>query len=198
MGELGRRLVHASGVVLPAVYLVDLVSWTQLRAIVVVGSALAVILEFLRLRMGVDWWIYRHLTRPYEAEAVAGYALYMLSITVIALVFRPHVALPAMLMLMLGDPVSGYLGSGELRRIKRPLAMGGMFAVAFAVTAPFAATVTEELWAAAAVAAVGAAAGTVADAVKPTVGSIVIDDNLTIPTVGAITLWAAYRIVGGV
>lgn len=198
MGEIGRRLVHAAGVGFPLLYLLDLVSWNQLRVLLVIGAMIAIALEALRLEVGLDWWIYEHLTRPYEANSFAGYGLYMLSITAVALVFVPPVAIPGMLMLMLGDPVSGYLGSGELRRLKRPRAMLGMFIVSFGVTLPFALSVLGGMGTAIVAAAFGAALGTIADAVKPTIGDFVVDDNLTIPPAAAIGLWVAYTVLPAV
>lgn len=195
MGEIGRRVVHASGVVFPAVYLLDIVTWDQLGWLLILGFLVATILETLRLRIGLDWWIYEHLTRPYEAETVAGYGLYMVSITIVGITFEPAVAIPAMLMLMVGDPVSGYLGRGELRRLKHPIAIVGMFLVSLAVTVPFTHAALDTLGWAVLAAVLGAAGGTIADAIKPTIGSFVVDDNLTIPIFGAIVLWITYRVL---
>lgn len=195
MAEIGRRLVHASGVVIPAVYVVGLVSWNQLRILLVIGLVIAAGLETMRLFVGLDWWIYETLTRPYEANTVAGYGLYMASITIVALLFDPEVAIPAMLMLMLGDPISGYLGSGELRRFKRPRAVAGMFVVSFVFATPFAYDVLNDpLWAAVAALA-GATAGTVADSVTFRIRGEIVDDNLTIPIVAALVLWLAYLLL---
>lgn len=193
MGEIGRRLVHASGVGYPAIFLLGLVTWEQLQVLLGISLGVAIVLETLRLRVGLDWWIYEHLTRPYEADAVAGYGLYMCSITLVSFVFDWEIAVPAMLMLMLGDPVSGYLGSGKLKRIKSIRAMSGMFVVSFLVTVPFALAILENYEWAIVAALLGASAGTVADAIKPTIGSFVVDDNLTIPIFGAIALWLAFR-----
>jgi len=73
-------------------------------------------MEIARLHYQVRWWAFEHLTRPYEEEKVAGYALYAVSMTLVAFVFEPSIAIPAMLMLSVGDPVSGLLSGNE--RIK--------------------------------------------------------------------------------
>ena len=195
MGEIGRRLVHAAGVLFPALYVVELFSWDALRVLLVGGSIVAILLEVLRLRAGLDWWIYRKLTRPYEQTSVAGYALYMFSITAVALVFNPAVAIPAMLMLMLGDPVSGYLGSGEPRRIKRPRALAAMFVVSLVVIMPFALVVLPNwMWALLA-GVLAAVPATLADGVTVRIRGRIVDDNLSIPVVGAVALWIAYAIL---
>ena len=176
--EPGRRLVHASGSVVPALYLVDLLTWSQLQALFAVGAVVAVVLELLRHSGRIDWWIYRHLTREYEQDTVAGYALYMLSSAAVVLVFEPIVAVPAVLMLMLGDPISGMVASGEFRRVKRPRSLVTMFVVSSVIALPF-------LYETPLAVVLGGVGGMVADGVKPIVSGHVVDDNLTIPPVAA-------------
>ncbi|PSP46063.1 dolichol kinase [Halobacteriales archaeon QH_10_70_21] len=185
--ELGRRLVHASGAVIPGAYLLDqrvlgtgLVTWRVVQAVAVFGLLAAAALEAARLSGTIEHPIYDRLTREYEQDKVAGYALYVLSGTAVVLLFDPRIAIPALLMLMLGDPVSGVLSTGELRTVKRPRVLVGMFLVSLALAFPF-------VGATAAVA--GAAGATLADGVKPTVGDYVIDDNLTIPIAAAVPMW---------
>lgn len=196
MGEIGRRLVHASGVVIPGVYLAGLLTWEQFQLGLLGGCVLAVILEVLRLRFGLqEWWFYDRLTRDYEREKLAGYALYMFSITAVALVFEPGIAIPAMLMVMLGDPVSGYLGSGELRTVKGRVPLGAMFVVCVAVAFPFTLGLVPSMTGGLLAAVVGAALATAADGIKPTIRGYVIDDNLTIPPAGAIGIWLVVTLV---
>lgn len=194
MAEIGRRVVHASGVALPALFLVDLITWSQFKALLLLGSLIAIILEIARLRLGLDWWIYDRLTRPYEAESIAGYALYMFSITVVGLIFQPEVALPAMMMLMLGDPISGYLSTGGLQTVKAGKSMIAMFIVSFLIALPFALSVLAGTAWGIGAAIVAACCATIADGVKPIVGGYVIDDNLTIPPAAAVALWFVYLI----
>ncbi|MFB6155897.1 MAG: dolichol kinase, partial [Haloferacaceae archaeon] len=94
MSEVKRRLVHASGTGLPVLYLLDVIAWRQLVALLVLGSVVAAVLEVLRLYVGLDWAIYDELTRAYEQDNPAGYALYMFSQTAVAVVFAPAVAIP--------------------------------------------------------------------------------------------------------
>lgn len=184
--EFERRLVHASGTGLPLLYVLDLVTWREFGLVMLACSAVAAALEFVRLVVGVELTIYDRLTRPYEQENVAGYGLYMFSITAVVLVFAPHVAVPAALMLTIGDPVSGLLsGSREAGEPKRPRTLAAMFLVCLGVSAPFlvpAAGTVVGLGAAAA----AAAAATVADGLTPVIAGYVIDDNASIPPTAAV------------
>jgi hypothetical protein len=94
-----------------------------------------------------------------------------------------------MLMLTLGDPVSGLLGSGELRTVKQPRVLATMFVVCAALAWPF-------LTPAAVV--VAALAATLADGVKPRVRGYVVDDNLTIPLAASLAAWVALVATGDV
>jgi dolichol kinase len=183
--EVLRRVVHAGGTALPALYLLGLAEWWQVTVLFVLGAAVALGLEFLRLSVGLDWAIYEHLTREYEQDNLAGYALYMLSSAPVAVLFEPRVAIPAILMLTLADPISGLLGSGELRRIKRPQVLLSMFGICTLLAAPFVPPLAAIL---------GGLAGTVADGVKPVVAGYVIDDNLTIPPAAAVAMSAGLAI----
>jgi dolichol kinase len=192
--EIGRRLVHAAGALVPGAYLLDtrvletgLLTWSTIRAIAVVGLIATTILEAARLYGGLEHPIYDRLTREYEQEKIAGYALYVLGGTITVFVFGPQVAIPALFMLTLGDPISGMLSSGELRVVARPRVFIGMFAASFVLAFPFVPPV---------VAVAGALGATVADGVKPIIAGYVVDDNLTIPLFGATTMYLALAIVG--
>ena len=87
--EIGRRLVHASGAVVPAAYLLDThvlrtgtLVWSTIQAILVVGLVVTATLETARLYGGLEHVIYDRLTREYEQETIAGYALYVLGGTI--------------------------------------------------------------------------------------------------------------------
>jgi dolichol kinase len=190
MGELRRRAVHASGSVLPLAYLLDaelgvgLLTWERLRWLLVLGTLCVAVLELLRLTGRVEWRIFDALTREYEQDNVAGYALYAVGMTVAAWAFRPEVALAAMFMLTVGDPVSGLLSSGALSKKGPVLAV--MFAVCGLIALPLVAPRA---------ALAGAFAATVADGFKPVVAGYVIDDNLTIPVGGGAAMALALALV---
>jgi dolichol kinase len=170
--ETGRRLVHASGAVVPGLYLVDLLTWGQVRYLLLVGILAVVLLEDLRLGGNIDWRIFDHLTREYERDSIAGYALYVVSGAVAGLTFGPQVAVPAIFMLTLADPISGVLSTGELRTVKRARVLVAMFVASTALAVPFVPP---------AVAVLGGLGAMVADGVKPIYRGYVLDDNLTIP-----------------
>lgn len=201
MSELSRRLVHASGSALPLAFLAGLLTYGQLRLVLVAGSALVVVLEVLRLGLnavpGPLDRLFDRLTREYEEDNPGGYALYAFSMTAVALVFPAYAAVPGMLMLTLGDPVSGVLGSAPPGEHKRPAVLAAMFAVCFA----FAMLVLpvlrpgERMVILGVAAAVGALGATLADGFKPIVAGYVVDDNATIPPAAgvgiAVVLWLA-------
>ncbi|MFB6221224.1 MAG: dolichol kinase [Halolamina sp.] len=180
MSELERRAVHASGTGIPALYLLGVVDWAGVQLLLVGLTAGATALEFVRLVLGHEWELFDKLARSYERENVAGYALYAYSQLAVALVFAPALALPAMLMLTIGDPVSGYLGSNDAGTAKELGVLAVMFLVSFAFAAPFLVAVTS-LPVGIVAAAVGAAGATLADGVKPVIAGYVVDDNLSIP-----------------
>ena len=199
-GEVQRRLVHASGASVPLAYGLGLVPWSWVRILWLVGAVVALGLEALRLFVGLDWAVYDRLTREYEQDNPAGYALYMVSMALVALVFPPHIAVPGMLMLAVGDPISGLLGSRTAFQTKSVTTLAVMFLVCFALASPF--LVTPALGVAAvgavslplpvgvAAAALGAAGATLADGIKPVVAGYVVDDNFSIPPAACVGIWA--------
>jgi dolichol kinase len=179
--EVERRLVHASGAVVPLAWAGGLVDWRVVQAVFGGGLLVVAAMEAGRLSGRLDLAIYDRLTREYEQDNVAGYALYMLSMALVAFAFSPTVAAPSMLMLALGDPVSGLLGSGSLRSVKQTWVLLVMFGVCTLLAAPFVPAVAAVL---------GGAAATLADGVKPVVAGYVVDDNLTIPPAAAVAITA--------
>lgn len=181
--EVARRFVHASGAVVPLAWVAG-APWLWVQSFLVVGAAGAAVLEILRLFFGLEWVVFDKLTRWYEQENPAGYALYMWSATGVVLVFDPVIAVPALFALMIGDPVSGLLASGELRAVKRKRVLGAMFVTAFAFAWPFLSL---------SAAVLGAVGATIADGVKPQFRGFVVDDNLSIPILFAATAWVGQR-----
>lgn len=195
--EVERRLVHATGAAIPLGWAVGLLRWREVQLLWTAALLLALALEVGRLSGRVDLAVYDRLTRSYEADNLAGYALYMISMTLVAYLFafepgtviagvlpyRPGVAAAAMLMLALADPVSGLLGSGELRKVKRLRVLAATFAVATLVALPFVPPLPAVL---------GGVAAAAADGVKPVVVGYVLDDNLTIPPAAAVGMTVGF------
>lgn len=183
--EVARRLVHASGAIVPLSWIIGALTWPQVRLLLIAGSILALALEFVRIVIGVEWIVYDLLTREYEENNLAGYALYVLGESAAGLFFQPEIAVPAMLMLTIADPVSGLLGSDELRTVKRPHVLATMFLVSLALAWSFLPPVA---------AGAAALAATLADGVKPVIATYVIDDNLSIPLVASGAAWVALAV----
>lgn len=180
MRELERRAVHASGTGIPALYLLGVVEWRGVQFLLLALAVAVTGLEFVRLVLGYEWSLFDKLARSYERDNIAGYALYAYSQLFVALVFVPELALPAMLMLIIGDPVSGYLGSNDAGTAKELGVLTVMFLVCFGLAIPFL-TTAAPLPTGLAAAAAGAAGATLADGVKPVIATYVVDDNLSIP-----------------
>lgn len=181
-GEHGRNLVHALGTAFPALLVLPGVEWMHVTLLIVLVTVAVVALEVLRLRMGV--WLFLHdlLLREYEQDAPAAYMLYMAGMTIVAVVFEPHIAIPAILMLTLADPFAGVVSDDELRRVKRLMSLAVMFGLCALLALPFA---YEEPLAV----LLGATGGMLADGVKLSVGGFVLDDDLTVAPMGAFGLW---------
>ena len=185
--EIARRLVHASGTAVPLAYLfVPAVEWVHVQGLLVAGLLVALALEVVRLVVGLDWWVYEKLIRKYEQDNLAGYFLAVFSMAVVALAFEPTVAVPAILMLTIADPVSGLLGSGELRTAKDVTVLLTTFAVATLLAVPFVPATA---------AVCGGVAATVADGIKPVVSGYVVDDNLSIPVTSAVAMFLAIELL---
>ncbi|UWG46390.1 Dolichol kinase [Halanaeroarchaeum sp. HSR-CO] len=179
MTELGRRLVHVSGSAIPLSHLLG-IDWLVIQWVVLVGAATALVLEVLRLTHTVEWWLFDRLTRDYEWRSIAGYAFYAFGFAIVAWTVDPPIAVAAMLMLAIGDPVSGYLGSGEQTVKRTPVLL-----VTFAITLSIAVLLGIPILAAAA----GALVATVADGVTLKIGTRYIDDNIAIPVGAATAMW---------
>jgi len=189
--ELKRRLVHASGSGLVVLYLLaDALefglTWARFQLLLILLATGALVLEFLRLQVGLNWRLYDVLTRKYEQDNPAAYALYLISMATVVVVFDQDIALPAMLMLALGDPISGAVSDNTLQRVKPPKVLITMFLVSTVVAIPFLPL---------AVALIAALGATIADGVTLEIRTYIIDDNLTIPIYAACLAWLALEIV---
>jgi len=194
VSELRRRGVHLSGTAIPGAYVANLVTYAQLQLVLAGLLGGVAILEFVRLVVGYQHPIYDELTREYESDNVAGYALFFVGATAAVAVFPAWIGVPAVLMLSIGDPISGVLGSAEATTAKETGVLVVMFLVCFALALPFAAETVGRL-PSVAVAAAGAAGATFADGIKPVVAGYVVDDNLSIPPTAAVGMWLAAQLL---
>lgn len=187
-GDLGRRLMHVAGTAFPALYLLPAVTWTHVSLVMLGATAIAAALELGRLRFGLDLFLYDYL-REYEQDSVAAYLQFMVSGTAVALLFEPRVAIPALLMLTLADPVAGAASIDELRRVKHPRALVTMFLACALLTVPFVGDSPPAV-------VLGGLGGMLADGVKPIVRGVVVDDDLTIAPAGALGIWLGLELGG--
>ncbi|WP_254272786.1 dolichol kinase [Haloarcula marina] len=185
--EVARRLVHVSGATVPLAHLLapDIVSWRVVQAFLAVCLFIVVVLEYIRLSVGLDWAIYERLTREYEQDNPAGYALYIVGMALVAGAVgldgvTTAIAVPAMLMLAIGDPISGLLGSADASNVKQAWVLLVMFGVCTLLAAPFVPPLAAVL---------GGIGATFADGVKPRLAGYVVDDNFSIPVLAAAAMW---------
>jgi dolichol kinase len=163
----------------PLSYVVGLLTWRQVKLVVLLALSIATVLEGLRLSGRLDWWVYRRFTREYERHWPAGYALALLGATITVWAFQPTVAVPALLMLTIADPISGVLSASSLE-VKPGYVLLATFGICLGIAGTLRVPPGPAL--------LGAGAATVADGVKPTVAGYVIDDNLTIPIGAALAM----------
>lgn len=189
--EIRRKLIHLSGLSVPVGILACGRIYTAIMIALVL--ALALVLEAGRLK-GI---ICLPEVREQEHEKVASYIYYISGSLLAVLIFQPMIAVASMLMLTLGDAISGLVGSvlensnvralGQ-RRIKPFPIVTAMFLVCLAIgylssgltRLPF------EVYLA------GAIGATVADSVALVFCNRGLDDNLTIPLFAGIMMSLAF------
>ncbi|NLV13022.1 dolichol kinase [Haloarcula argentinensis] len=194
--EVSRRLVHVTGAAVPLAHLLrpELITWRVVQGFLAVALVVVCVLEAVRLTTGLDWVVYDRLTREYEQDNPAGYALYIVGIAIVAFAVElpsmsVTVAVPAMLMLAIGDPISGLLGSSDASNVKQVWVLLVMFGVCTLLAAPFVPP---------AAAVLGGIAATFADGVKPRIAGYVVDDNFSIPVLGALAMWVGVQYLPGI
>jgi dolichol kinase len=183
----GRRLAHLSGTLVPVAYLADVLSWAGTQYLLAAGAVVAVVLELIRLQVGLDWAIYDRLTREYEQDNPAGYALAVVAAAAVGWTFVPGIAVPAILLLTVADPIAGIIASADSADTRKSWrVMVATFGVSLAIATPFL-----PLRAAVPVGLVVVAA----DAFKPRIFDFVVDDNVSIPVGAAVTGWLVLEVV---
>lgn len=185
--DLERRVVHLSGSLVPLAYLADVLAWRTIQYLLAAGAVAALALEAVRLFVGLEWAVFDRLTRHYEQDNPAGYAVAVIAAAIVGWAFEPAIAVPALLLLTVVDPIAGLLSDVEdVDRLKPWWVMATTFLLALAIAAPLL-----PLRAAVPVAAVVV----VADAVKPRLWGFVIDDNASIPLSAALVAWAVTTVL---
>ena len=134
--SLRRSLHMATAAVL---LLVPLGSWTVLRAVLLVGTALAVVLEMVRLRsFRLRNWMVRvaPVFRPEEAGRPSG-AMWLAVGYGIAALFPPPAPAMGILIGAIADPVASWAGSaGTATQGKTLRGSAGHFVIALGLLVP--------------------------------------------------------------
>jgi dolichol kinase len=189
--EVRRKLIHLTGLSVPLGILI--LGRIYTAALIAVALVVALVIEAGRLRGSVNL----PAVREHEQEKVAGYIYYIFGSLLTVIIFQPMIAIAAMLMLSLGDAISGLVGSvienSNVRgssdgwHVKPLPIVMGMFLACLAIgflssgitRLPFHVYLA------------GAIGATVADAVAIVIFNRGLDDNLTIPIFSGALMSAA-------
>ncbi len=189
--EVRRKLIHLTGLSVPLGILI--LGRIYTAALITLALAVALLIEAGRLKGKLSL----PAVREQEQEKVAGYIYYILGSLLTVIIFQPMVAVAAMLMLSLGDAVSGLVGSvlenSNVRgctdgwRIKPLPIVTGMFLACLAI-GYLSSGITRLPFQVYLAGAIGA---TLADAVAMVFCNRGLDDNLTIPLFAGALMSAA-------
>ena len=192
--EVRRKLIHLTGLLVP----LSILAFGKTITAILIALALlaALILEVGRLNGRISL----PAVRDKEQNSVAGYIYYILGSLLTVIVFEPMIAVTSMLMLSLGDAVSGIVGSTLERsnvrdnckgiRLKPLPIVVSMFLVCL-IIGFLSSTITQLPFRVYFVGAVGA---TIADSLAVNAGGRTLDDNLTIPLLSGFMMSLAFRL----
>ncbi len=186
--EIKRKTIHITGLSVP----VGIVVFGKIYTAGMIALALgvALILEAGRLRGRISL----PATRDHEQEKVAGYIYYIFGSLVTVALFQPMIALTSMLMLSLGDAVSGLVGSvlmnsnvreQNVRWRFKPLPIVASMFLACMAIGYLSSSITRLPWE---IYLFGALGATLADSMALVVCNRGLDDNLTIPIFSGIMM----------
>jgi dolichol kinase len=180
--EIRRKTIHLTGLSVPVGILIFGKIYTA--AMIAVALVVALALEAGRLKGKIRL----PEVRDQEQDKVAGYIYYIIGSLITVVIFQPMVAVTAMLMLSLGDAVSGLTGSvlensnvrssNERWRVKPFPIVSAMFLACLAIGYLSSSAITNlpfEVYLA------GAIGATIADSIALVFWNRGLDDNLTIP-----------------
>jgi dolichol kinase len=192
--EIRRKLIHITGLSVP----VGIIEFGKIftAAMIAIALAVALALEIGRLKGKIAL----PEVRAHEQNKVAGYIYYIVGSLLTVLLFQPMIALTSMLMLSLGDAVSGIAGSvlenSNVRscgkRSVKPFPIVTSMFLACLLIGYLSSRITGlpfEIYLA------GAIGATIADSVALYVCNRGLDDNLTIPLFAG-ALMSLARLVG--
>ena len=173
--EAKRKTIHICGVAIPVLYL-----FLQ-KDLIILGFILSLVIICI-----IEWLRFRGLVslpflRNKEQKKIGAYVFFVIGAFISILIFEMSIAITAILMLAIGDAVSGMAGAvlnvdnPELyeKRMKPPAVMLVMSVTCLVIGW----LVLHSL----PMAVLGAIGATIADGVPLRVYRVTIDDNLTIP-----------------
>lgn len=182
--EIGRRLVHSSGIIFPILYYF-LLDRIEIVALLCMAVLIATILEFLRIKKGYDNVIFDNLTRDYESDKLAGYHLYLVGMLVASVFYQPVIAMSSMVMVAVCDPIGGILGNTQQDQSKSVWVLLSVILSGWIVSTPiilYSYGVNTSILLGL---VVGVGTG-LSDFRKLSVKGYIIDDNLLIPVVSGL------------
>lgn len=184
-----RRLFHAGNGLVIASALV-LVGIPRPTALILLSAILGglVALDVVRLRVGraneVFFKAFPHLLSPREATGPASSTWYMLGVLLAVALFPVHAAVSGILVLGLADPAASY---GGRRWGRAPFLGGSVEGTAIFLTVALVVLMTRH--------SLGVAAGAAVAVTLAERLSWPLDDNLTIPVVGAAAIFFLERLL---
>ncbi len=178
--EIRRKLIHITGLSVP----VGIMAFGKIYTAMAIAIALAIALAIEAGRL--NGMIKLPEVRAQEQDKVAGYIYYIIGSLITVIAFQPMIALTSMLMLSLGDAISGITGSvlansdvrSRGRRCVKPIPIVTSMFLACLMIGYLSSRITGlpfEVYLA------GAVGATIADSVALFIRNICLDDNLTIP-----------------
>ncbi len=184
--ELKRKAIHISGSLIPIFYIFAI--WEVAVLIISICFLAALSLEWHRLKYG--WQV--SFARSHEQLGISGALYFAFSALLAILFFQKEIAISTLLMLAIGDSISGIAGAAfEIKRIDaglkesrgRKRKPAGLFltmlVICFSlgcVFLPFE------------VALIGATVAALADSLPLNLFEEALDDNLTIPILSGIAM----------
>lgn len=192
--EIRRKLIHITGLSVP----VGIMAFGRIytAAAIAIALTVALALEAGRLKGRIKL----PEVRASEQNKVAGYIYYIIGSLITVILFQPMIALTSMLMLSIGDAVSGIAGSvlensdvrSRGKRSIKPIPIVTSMFITCLIIGYLSSRITGlpfEVYLA------GAVGATIADSVALFIRKRGLDDNLTIP-VFAGALMSLARFIG--
>lgn len=192
--EIRRKMIHITGLSVP----VGIMAFGKIytAAAIAIALAVAIIIEIGRLSGRITL----PEVREQEKGKVAGYIYYIIGSLITVMLFQPMIALTSMLMLSLGDAVSGIAGSVLMnsdvrsrgKRCVKPFPIVTSMFCACLLIGYLSSSITRlpfEVYLA------GAIGATIADSVALFIRNRGLDDNLTIPLFSGVLMSLA-RLIG--